>query len=126
MQTFNQIALKNAIGKTIKKVHATYKFLCIVYTDNSFSCFKEYDDWGIISRNDETLTYEDFIARINIRADGSTYFTNFQEFLIEAGILDGEQLIKDAKNRIDNVVKYNNEQKLKQYLKLKAEYESNI
>ena len=123
MQELDQVELKDAIGKTIKNVHVGYRNFVIIYTDNSFSCFKEYDEWGSITNDDCKLKYGGFIERLGIRADGSTYFTGLQEFLINAGILDGEQLILDAKPRIDKYVEQCNQHELKEYNRLKAKFE---
>jgi hypothetical protein len=123
MQELNQVELKDSIGKTIKKVHVGHCEFVIIYTDDSFSCFKEYDDWGSISNDDCKLKYEGFIERLGIKADGSTYFTGFQQFLIDAGILDGEQLILDAKTRIDAYVENCKQNELKEYNRLKAKFE---
>lgn len=122
MQKLDQIELKDVVGKTIKSVHIESRFFAIIYTDNSFSCFKEYDDWGSISFADCKLHYEGFIERIGIRANGSTYFTGFQQFLVDAGILDGEQLILDAKPRIDKYVEEHKQRELKEYNRLKAKF----
>lgn len=122
MQELDQVELKDSIGKTIKSVHVEYNQFVIIYTDNSFSCFKEYDDWGSITNGNHKLKYEGFIERLGIRADGSTYFTRFQQFLIDAGILNGEQLILDAKPRIEKYVEQCKQNELKEYNRLKAKF----
>ena len=104
MQELKQVELKQAIGKTVKDVFIEYRNFVIIYTDGSFSCFKEYDDWGSITNDDKKLKYEVFIEKLGVRGDGSTYFTGLQEFLIKAGILDGQKLIEDAKERIEKYV----------------------
>jgi hypothetical protein len=123
MQELNQVELEKAIGKTIKNVHVGHTEFVIIYTDNSFSCFKKYDDWGSVSNDDCKLKYEGFIERLCIRADGSTYFTGFQQFLIDAGVLDGEQLILDTKNRIDRYVEDCKQREFKEYNRLKEKFE---
>jgi hypothetical protein len=123
MQELNQVELKESIGKTIKKVHIAYNQFVIIYTDDSFSCFKEYDDWGSITNGDHKLKYNMFIEKLGIRADGSTYFTGFQQFLIDAGILDGKQLILDAKPRIDKYVEECKQRELKEFQRLKEKFE---
>lgn len=122
MQELKQIELKQAIGKAIQDVFIEHRFFVLIYTDGTFSCFKEYDDWGTITNADSTLTYEKFIEKIGIRPDGSTYFTGLQEFLIKAGILDGEKLIEDAKERIDEFVNQCESKERKEYERLKAKF----
>jgi hypothetical protein len=123
MQELKQVELKQAIGKTIKDVFIEYRIFVIIYTDGSFSCFKEYDDWGSITTDDKILKYDKFIEKLGIRTDGSTYFTGIQEFLIKAGILDGQKLIEDAKERIE---KYVEDWKIKEryeFERLKAKFQ---
>jgi hypothetical protein len=122
MQELKQVELKQAIGKTIKDVFIEYNSFAIVYTDGSFSCFKEYDDWGIITKDDKKLKYEVFIEKLGIRSDGSTYFTRFQEFLIKAGILDGQKLIEDAKERIEKCAEDCKAKERKEFERLKAKF----
>lgn len=124
MQELNQIELKQAIGKTIKDVFIGHRNFVIIYTDGSFSCFKEYDDWGSITNDDVFLKYEVFIERLGVRRDGSTYFTEFQEFLIKAGILDGQKLIEDAKTHIDKCVEEFAIRDRKEYDRLKIIFET--
>jgi hypothetical protein len=118
MQELKQIELKQAIGKTIKNVFIEYNNFILIYTDGSFSCFEEYDDWGSITNGDKILKYEVFIEKLGIRADGSTYFTGLQQFLIKAGVLNGEQLIKDAKDRIKKYVQECRDKEYKDYIRL--------
>lgn len=122
MQNLNQIELKQAVGKIIKSVFVESRFFVIIYTDDSFSCFKEYDDWGTITNDDSTLKYEKFIEKIGIRPDGSTYFTGLQEFLIRAGVLDEEKLIEDAKERIEEFVNKCESKERQEYERLKAKF----
>lgn len=126
MQELNQIELKQAIGKTIKDVFIEYRNFVIIYTDGSFSCFKEYDDWGNITNDDNKLKYDVFIEKLGIRSDGSTYFTGLQQFLIKAGILDGQKLIEDAKERIENYVSDLEAKEKKEYERLSAKFNSKI
>jgi len=123
MQDLNQINLKEAIGKTIAKVAVTHDRHAIAYTDGSFSYFGRFDDWGSPSREDANLNYETFIERLNIRSDGSTYFTSTQEMLIAIGALDGAKLIEDAKERIAGYVANSEKLERKRYEELKAKFE---
>lgn len=123
MQELKQIELKQAIGKSIKNVHISYKGFVIIYTDDTFSCFKEYDNWGSLTNEDSILKYEIFIEKLGIRPDGSTYFTELQQFLIDAGILDGNKLIEDAKPRIKKYVKEFEEKERREYERLKDKFE---
>jgi hypothetical protein len=123
MQQLKQVELKQAVGKTIKDVFINYRNFVIIYTDNSFSCFKGYDDWGSITNDDCILKYEGFIEKLGIRSDGSTYFTGLQEFLITAGILDGKKLIEDAKERINKYVEDCNVREKKEYDRLRGKFE---
>lgn len=122
MQELNQIELKDSIGKIIKSVHVGYRNFVIIYTDASFSCFKQYDEWDCLTNEDCKLKYEVFIEKLGIKADGSTHFTRFQQFLIDAGILNGEQLILDAKPRIDKYVEDCKQKDLGEYYRLKAKF----
>ena len=94
-----------------------------IYTDGSFSCFKEYDDWGSITNDDKKLKYDVFIEKLGIRSDGSTYFTGLQEFLIKAGILDGQKLIEDAKERIEKYIEDCEVKERKEFERLKAKFQ---
>jgi hypothetical protein len=123
MQELKQVELKQAIGKTIKDVFIEYRNFVIIYTDGSFSCFKEYDDWGSITNDDKKLKYEVFIEKLGIRSDGSTYFTGLQEFLIKAGILDGQKLIEDAKERIEKYIEDCKTKERKEFERLKAKFQ---
>ena len=124
MQELKQVELKQAIGKTLKNVHTSYKGFVIIYTDGTFSCFKEYDNWGSLTNDDNILKYEKFIEKLGIRPDGSTYFTELQQFLIDAGILDGEKLIEDAKPRIEKYVQECEAKERKDYVRLKEKFET--
>lgn len=126
MQELKQLELKQAIGKTIKNVFIEYRKFVIIYTDGSFSCFKEYDDWGSITNDDKKLKYEVFIEKLGIRSDGSTYFTGLQEFLIKAGILNGQKLIEDAKERIEKYVSDFEAKEKKEYERLMTKFHSEI
>lgn len=122
MQELKQIELKQAIGKTIKDVFIDYSRFVIIYTDGSFSCFQEYDDWGSITYDDKKIKYEFLIEELGIRSDGSTYFTQLQDFLIKAGILDGQKLIEDAKERIEKYVSDCELKERKEYERLRAKF----
>lgn len=122
MQELKQVELKQAVSKTIKDVFIDYRNFIIIYTDGSFSCFKEYDDWGSITSDDKILKYEIFIEKLGIRNDGTTYFTGLQEFLIKAGILDGNKLIEDSKERIEKYVENLKIRELKELERLKQKY----
>ncbi len=122
MQNLNQIELKQSVGKCIKNVFIDYRFFVIIYTDDSFSCFKQYNDWDDITNDDCILKYEKFIEKLGIRNDGSTYFTDLQEFLIKAGILNGEKLIEDSKERIDKYINECKNKELKEYERLKQKF----
>ena len=126
MQALKQVELKQAIGKTVKDVFIEYRNFVIIYTDGSFSCFKEYDDWGSITNDDNKLKYEVFIEKLGIRSDGSTYFTGLQEFLIKAGIIDGQKLIEDAKERIEKYARDFEAKEKKEYERLMAKFHSEI
>jgi len=118
-----QIKLADAIGKTIKGIEVGYEKHIIAYTDGTFSFFERYEEWGSTYQSDITLKYEQFIEKLGIRGDGTTYFTGTQEMLIKLGILDGEKLIEDAKERIEKYVEDCKISERKKYEELKAKYE---
>lgn len=123
MQVLNQINLADAIGKTIAKIAVSSDRHVIAYTDGSFSLFERYEEWGSPNQSDVKISYKSCVAKLNIRADGSTWFTSTQEMLIEAGVLDGDKLIEDAKERIDAYVAQCEESDRKRYEGLKARFE---
>lgn len=124
MQEIKQIKLTDAIGKKVISVKIASEKHIIKYEDGTFSFFQRYEDWGCQFQEDIPLKYEKFIEKLNIRSDGTTWFTDTQEMLIELGLLDGQKLIADAKERIDEYVKKCNERDLREYERLKLKFES--
>lgn len=120
---FKQIKLADAIGKTIKGIEVGYDKHLIAYTDGTFSFFVRYEEWGSTHQSNIVIKYENFIENLGINRDGTTYFTETQEMFINLGIIDGEQLIKDAKDRIEEYVEAFNKSERKKYEELKAKFE---
>lgn len=123
MQELKQIKLTDAVGKKIAGVKVGYEKHIIKYEDGTFTFFERWEEWGSPQQGDVTLKYEKFIERLGIRSDGSTYFTGTQEMLIELGILDGQKLVQDAKERIEKYVEECKARERKEYEKLKAKFE---
>lgn len=123
MQKINQIKLTDAIGKKIVGVKISSEKHVIKYEDGTFSFFERWEDWGSPTQGDIMLNYGEFVQKLNIRKDGSTYFTTTQYMLIELGILDGQKLIEDAKKRIEKYVKECEDRERKEYERLKAKFE---
>jgi len=122
MQVLNQIKLSEAIGKKIVAVAVSYERHAIKYEDGSFSYFGRFDNWDSPEQADVILKYDTFIEKLNIRGDGSTWFTNTQELLIKIGVLDGDKLIEDAKSRIDAYVADYEKRELKELQRLTEKY----
>lgn len=123
MQELKQIKLTDAVGKKIAGVKVGYEKHIIKYEDGTFTFFERWEEWGCPGQGDVTLKYEKFIEKLGIRSDGSTYFTGTQEMLIELGILDGQKLVQDAKERIEKYVEECKARERKEYEKLKAKFE---
>lgn len=124
MQELKQINLTDAIGKKIVGVKTGRDKVAIKYSDGTFSFFERWYEWDCQQYGDITLKYEKFIEKLNVRSDGSTYFTETQRMLIELGILDGQKLIEDAKERIEKYVEEYKVRERKEYEKLKAKFEN--
>ncbi len=124
MQELKQIKLADAIGKKIKGVEVASEKHIIAFEDGTFTFFERWEKWGSPSQGDITLKYEKFIEKLGVRSDGSTYFSGVQEMLIKLGILDGEKLIEDAKERIEKYVEECKTRERKEYEKLKAKFEA--
>ena len=113
-----RVALKDAIGKTIKAVAVDSEMHAITYEDGTFSVFGRFGEWDFPNQGDVFLDYGEMIKELGIRTDGSTYFTDLQKLLIEVGALDGDALVADAKERIDTyVAKMPRKPNFKYYLK---------
>ena len=123
MQELKQIKLADAIGKKIVGVKVGSEKHIIKYEDGTFTFFERWEEWGSPSQGDIMLRYEKFIEKLGVRSDGSTYFTGVQEMLIELGILDGQKLIEDAKERIEKYVEECKVRERKEYDRLKAKFE---
>ena len=123
MQELKQIELADAIGKKIVGVKVGSEKHIIKYEDGTFTFFERWEEWGSPSQGDIMLRYEKFIEKLGVRSDGSTYFTGVQEMLIELGILDGQKLIEDAKERIEKYVEECKVRERKEYDRLKAKFE---
>lgn len=124
MQELKQINLTDAIGKKIVGVKTGSDKVIIKYSDDTFSFFERWYEWDCLLHGDIPLKYEKFIEKLGIRSDGSTYFTETQEMLIALGILDGQKLIEDAKERIEKYVEECKVRERKEYEKLKAKFEN--
>lgn len=122
MQELRQIKLDDAIGKKIKGVAVGSEKHIITYEDGTFSFFEQYEEWGSSVQDDVPLNYGRFIEKLGIRQDGSTYFTSLQEMLIKLGIISGEKLIEDSKERIEKYVEEVEKKEKKEYERLKQKY----
>jgi len=117
-----QINIKDAVGKEIKAVGTDGDRVAIAYTDNTYSIFEQYDDWGCTGIRDQFVSDKTFVEKLGKLADGSTYFTDFQKILIEIGVLDGDELVSMAKEHIQKYVEKENVRERKLYNKLHAKY----
>ena len=124
MQNLRQIKLADALGKKIIGVQVSDDKHIIKYDDGSFTFFERWEEWGSPSQGDVALKYETLVEKLRVRKDGSTYFTKTQEMLIELGILDGQKLIEDAKERIEKYVESCEAIDRKEYEILKKRFET--
>jgi hypothetical protein len=123
MQTFNQIKLQDSVGKTVKAVEAKYLKLLIVFTDNSFSFFERYDEFGSQEQSNIIITYQGFIDSLYVNHDGRIITTSTQQMFIDTGLLDFDKLIEDCKEQIQKKLSWYEAREREEYAKLKAKFE---
>lgn len=126
MQEFKQIKLADSIGKKIVAIKVAHCKHIIKYDDGSFSFFERYEEWGSSILEDTKLKYEVFIQKLNVQNDGRVLFTETQQFLIDLGILDGNKLIEDGKNKINERIAEIEMRERKEYERLKYKFGKHI
>lgn len=90
MQQLNQIKLKNAIGKVLDYAERHDDAILMVYQDKTFSYLESF------GYDEKHLTYEEFFDNIKLTEDFKPYLTHLQRMFVESGLIDKDQLFKDA------------------------------
>ncbi len=117
-----QIKLEETVGKNISSIKYDDDRLLICYTDNTFVFFGRYQNYDYSEQGDFNITFEKFIEKINIRPDGSTWFTRTQEMFIDSGIISEETLLEACADKIKSRIEATEKIEKEEFERLKLKF----